>query len=38
LGYDHESEPDATAMEQQERAILARLGIPDPYVMQETEV
>lgn len=38
LGYDHESEPEAEAMEQQERAILARLGIPDPYLMQETEV
>ena len=38
LGYDHESEPEAAAMEQQERAILARLGIPDPYVTQETEV
>jgi probable rRNA maturation factor len=38
LGYDHESEPEAEAMEQQERAILARLGIPDPYVTHETEV
>jgi probable rRNA maturation factor len=38
LGYDHESEPDAEAMEQQERAILARLGIPDPYSTPETEV
>src|ERR1043166_5242686 len=38
LGYDHESEPDADAMEQQERAILARLGIPDPYVTHEPEV
>jgi probable rRNA maturation factor len=38
LGYDHESEPEAEAMEQQERAILARLGIPDPYSTHETEV
>jgi probable rRNA maturation factor len=38
LGYDHESEPDGEAMEQQERAILARLGIPDPHVTHETEV
>jgi probable rRNA maturation factor len=38
LGYDHESDPDAEAMEQQERAVLARLGIPDPYVTQKTEV
>ena len=38
LGYDHESEPEAEAMEQQERAILARLRIPDPYLTHETEV
>ena len=38
LGYDHESEPEAEAMEQQERAILARLRIPDPYLPHETEV
>jgi len=38
LGYDHESEPDAEAMEQQEGAILARLGIPNPYSTHETEV
>jgi probable rRNA maturation factor len=38
LGYDHESKPEAEAMEQQERAILARLGIPDPYSTHETEV
>jgi probable rRNA maturation factor len=32
LGMDHErSEADAEAMEAKERAILARLGIPDPY-------
>jgi probable rRNA maturation factor len=38
LGYDHESEADAEAMEQLERSILSRLGIPDPYVTHETEV
>jgi probable rRNA maturation factor len=38
LGYDHESEPEAEAMEQQERTILARLRIPDPYLTHETEV
>jgi probable rRNA maturation factor len=38
LGYDHESGPEAQAMEQQERAILARLRIPDPYLTHETEV
>jgi probable rRNA maturation factor len=31
LGYDHESDGDAEAMEGLERAILARLGVPDPY-------
>src|SRR5690606_30774609 len=28
LGYDHERDSDANAMEQHERHILARLGIP----------
>ena len=31
LGYDHQVEADATAMERLETAILARLGIADPY-------
>ncbi len=31
LGYDHEIEAEALAMEACERAILARLGIADPY-------
>jgi probable rRNA maturation factor len=31
LGFDHANEEDAEAMEQRERRILARLGIPDPY-------
>ena len=31
LGFDHANEADAEAMEQRERQILARLGIPDPY-------
>jgi probable rRNA maturation factor len=31
LGYDHENDADATVMENQETAILARLGIADPY-------
>lgn len=30
-GMDHESEGDARRMERREAAILARLGIPDPY-------
>jgi probable rRNA maturation factor len=31
LGHDHENESDAEAMEDRERSILARLGVPDPY-------
>jgi probable rRNA maturation factor len=31
LGYDHEAEADAETMEARERAILAGLGLPDPY-------
>jgi probable rRNA maturation factor len=30
-GYDHEKDTDAEVMEGLERAILARIGIPDPY-------
>ncbi len=31
LGYDHQTEGDATQMEGREREILSRLGVPDPY-------
>jgi len=31
IGYDHENDGDAEAMEALERQILAQLGIPDPY-------
>ena len=31
LGHDHQDDEDARRMEQLERAILADLGIPDPY-------
>lgn len=31
LGFDHEKDSDAEAMEGLERDILAGLGIPDPY-------
>lgn len=31
LGYDHEDEVEATAMEKLETGILAELGIADPY-------
>jgi probable rRNA maturation factor len=30
-GYDHEKPRDATVMEARERALLAKLGFPDPY-------
>jgi len=33
LGWDHEEEEQAYAMEQQEREILARLGYADPYAV-----
>lgn len=31
IGYDHEKDDDADAMETLEQEILAQLGIPDPY-------
>lgn len=31
IGYDHEIDADAALMEDTERAILAGLGLPDPY-------
>jgi probable rRNA maturation factor len=31
LGYDHGTDDEAEAMERLERAILARLDVPDPY-------
>jgi probable rRNA maturation factor len=31
IGYDHETDDDAEAMEALEQQILAQLGIPDPY-------
>ena len=35
LGHDHGDEPRASRMEDQERRILARLGIADPYPATE---
>lgn len=35
-GYDHIDDQDAETMEDSERAILSRLGIPDPYLEHET--
>ncbi len=34
-GYDHEADDEAEIMERLERAILARLDIPDPYATRE---
>lgn len=31
VGYDHHTEDEAVVMEDKERAIMARLGAPDPY-------
>ena len=38
LGYDHETEPGTQAMESIETAVLATLGIPDPYADAPPEV
>jgi len=37
LGYDHISDDEAEVMEGLERAVLADLGIPDPYAAGEGE-
>jgi len=34
VGYDHEVDAEADAMEQLERRILANLRVPDPYALQ----
>jgi probable rRNA maturation factor len=36
IGYDHERDKDAVAMEQVERRILRKLAIPDPYRRKTT--
>jgi probable rRNA maturation factor len=35
IGYDHEKDDDAEAMESLEAEVLAQLGIPDPYSDRE---
>ena len=35
LGYDHEDDDEAEAMETLEQEILAQLGIPDPYAERD---
>jgi len=37
LGYDHEADDDANEMERLERAILARIGVSDPYAVRAIE-
>jgi probable rRNA maturation factor len=34
LGYDHETDHEAEAMEALERSILENLGVPDPYASE----
>ena len=36
MGYDHETDDDAEAMETLEQEILAQLGIPDPYADRDS--
>jgi probable rRNA maturation factor len=36
LGYDHETDAEARVMEAKERAILAGLGVADPYAPRAT--
>jgi probable rRNA maturation factor len=35
IGHDHDNDHEADAMEQLEREILAKLGVPDPYLTRE---
>jgi probable rRNA maturation factor len=35
MGYDHQNDSDAEAMEQLETAILARLDMPDPHLARD---
>jgi probable rRNA maturation factor len=37
IGYDHENDGDAEAMEALEQEILAQLGIPDPYADRDPD-
>ena len=34
MGYDHQNDSDAEAMEELEREILSRLKLPDPYLVR----
>lgn len=37
VGFDHETDAEASAMEQLETRILAELGIPDPYTSTQSD-
>jgi probable rRNA maturation factor len=37
LGWDHESDAEAEAMEALERKVMARLGVPDPYLARGSD-
>jgi probable rRNA maturation factor len=37
LGYDHQGDAEAEAMEEMERVALASIGIDDPYAIDECE-
>jgi probable rRNA maturation factor len=38
LGYDHHIDDEAERMERLERDILARIGVPDPYVARDADL
>lgn len=38
LGYDHIRDKDATLMETHERGILGKIGLPDPYIENDTDI
>jgi probable rRNA maturation factor len=37
VGYDHAADEEANAMEGLEAAVLARLGVPNPYTMSDAK-
>ncbi len=37
IGFDHETDAEAAAMEQLETRILAELGVPDPYASMQSD-
>jgi probable rRNA maturation factor len=37
VGYDHQTDKEAQAMETLERAVLARLDVPDPYLVRSAK-